>query len=383
MTNLDADRHFLAGLTLLVVEDDGAAREQLSTFLKRRVRVLSVAETAELALRSVEAMLPDLVMTDLRLPGMDGLAMAQTLRSQYPTLPIIVVTAFERSDYLRRAIDIGVDRFVMKPIDPEQLDAALLHCARRLRAEEELAAQKRREHEMERARHDQAMGLLAAGMARDFGNKVQAIMDAIASAIRTSREGGNPVPILNLAEASFGEVQSLRGRLDMLYSNHGDRQPVELRRLVSGVVRTVLAGTTCQPMIEFCPNMLPVLGNGDQLAQVFDALVRNALEAMPDGGTLSVVGNSTTIADGTALGLKPGQYMKLTFTDQGSGIPADVLPRVFEPYGGKTDKGRTSGEGLSLAIARAIVHMHDGIIEAASVPGEGATLTVYLPTVAD
>jgi signal transduction histidine kinase len=379
MTNLDADRRYLASLTLLVVEDDGAAREQLSTFLRRRVRVLSVAENAEAALRSIETMVPDLVLTDLRLPGMDGLAMAETVRSQYPALPIIVVTAFERSDYLRRAIDIGVDRFVMKPIDPEQLDAALLHCARRLRAEGELAAQKRREQELERARHDQAMGLLAAGMARDFSNKVQAIMDAIAEAIRTSREGGNPVPMLNLAEASFGEVQSLSGRFDMLYANHGDRQPVELRRLVSGVVRTVLAGTRCQPAIDFCPNVLSVLGNGDQLAQVFDALVRNALEAMPDGGTLSVVCDSATIIEGDKPSLKPGQYMKLTFTDQGSGIPAEMLPRLFEPYGGKTDKGRTSGEGLSLAIAQAIVRMHDGIIEAESVPGEGARLRVYLP----
>jgi len=132
------DRDYLKKLKLLYVEDDRDVREQLSQYLRRRVRSLLVAEDWLSGLGLYRNERPDLVITDILMPGMDGLEMAGEIRKQDDGVPIIVTTAFEQTDYLMRSIEIGVDHYVTKPVNTDLLYRALLGSARRLRAEEQL-----------------------------------------------------------------------------------------------------------------------------------------------------------------------------------------------------------------------------------------------------
>jgi signal transduction histidine kinase len=113
---------------------------------------------------------------------------------------------------------------------------------------------------------------------------------------------------------------------------------------------------------DWPPDLPAVLADPDQLRIVFANLVRNAREAMPQGGTLTVVGRA---ADGA---------VRVTVTDTGVGIPREHLARVMEPL--YTTKAR--GLGLGLALARAILEKNKGSLWAESVPGEGTTFTVQL-----
>ena len=138
MTINTLDQNFLKTLTVLYVEDDADTRIQFGDFLRRPVGTLILATNG---VEGVEAFInttPDIVITDIHMPLMDGLTMAAEIRKIAPTVPIIITTAFEQTDYLMRAINIGIDKYVVKPVNSYLLFESLLECAHRQRAEEQL-----------------------------------------------------------------------------------------------------------------------------------------------------------------------------------------------------------------------------------------------------
>lgn len=134
-------------LSVLYVEDDDTTREEMKLFLARRVRKVVVAANGQDGLNLFHANTIDLVMTDIRMPIMDGLTMAEVMRNKQPTLQIIVTTAYSDMQNLIKAIDIGVDQYVLKPIDTSKLQVALVKCASVIHAERE-----RKHHQAERER---------------------------------------------------------------------------------------------------------------------------------------------------------------------------------------------------------------------------------------
>ena len=138
MIQRSKDDDFLRTLTLLYVEDNKDAREQLASFLERRIGTLVTADDGAAGLKAFRMQNPHMVVTDIQLPEMDGLTMSQEIRKLDPSIPIIVTTAFEQTDYLLRSIDIGIDKYVTKPVDPSQLHRAMLDCAHRLLAERQV-----------------------------------------------------------------------------------------------------------------------------------------------------------------------------------------------------------------------------------------------------
>ena len=125
---------FLKTLNVLYVEDERVTREKISSLLKRRVANLAIAGDGVEGLESFKANPASLVITDIQMPRMDGLAMAKEIRRRSPSVLIVVTTAFEQPDYLAQAISIGIAHYVTKPIQLERFEFALLSCAHRLQA---------------------------------------------------------------------------------------------------------------------------------------------------------------------------------------------------------------------------------------------------------
>lgn len=130
----------LNALSVLYVEDNEDVRAQLLRFLERRFgKVFTAKDGAEgLHLYTRMEERPDLVISDIRMPKMDGLVMAEHLRELQPDQAIIMTTAHEETEYLLRAIDLGVDKFILKPVDTRQLHKALLRLAEQLQVRKEL-----------------------------------------------------------------------------------------------------------------------------------------------------------------------------------------------------------------------------------------------------
>ncbi len=131
----NADITYLRSLTILYVEDEDEVRDQLSSYLKRRSRKVYTAANGKKGLEAYNKYKPDIVVTDILMPVMDGLQMAEKIQLINPRVPIIIITAFEEPRYFHHAIELGVSQYVNKPVKLPILEASLLKCARILRAE--------------------------------------------------------------------------------------------------------------------------------------------------------------------------------------------------------------------------------------------------------
>jgi putative nucleotidyltransferase with HDIG domain len=129
-TDQTIDMDFLKSLAVLYVEDEEEVRAALAKFLRRRFGRVDVAENGQLGLDLFYKDGYDVVVTDVKMPVMDGLEMARQIKSLRDEMPVIVVTAYNETDYFLRAIEIGVDRYVKKPIDPNLLVEAIYKATR-------------------------------------------------------------------------------------------------------------------------------------------------------------------------------------------------------------------------------------------------------------
>ena len=134
-------------ISVLYVEDEDFTREQIHQLLQTRVRQVFVAQNGAEGLELFRKNGPDLVVTDILMPVLDGLKMVTEIRSGNRNIPIIVTTAYSETSYMMGAIDAGVDQYVIKPIELERFFAAIEKCAEII---ESRKAAKRHQEERER-----------------------------------------------------------------------------------------------------------------------------------------------------------------------------------------------------------------------------------------
>jgi PAS domain S-box-containing protein len=252
----------------------------------------------------------------------------------------------------------------------------------RIRAEAErqaLAAQLRQAEKME------AVGQLAGGIAHDFNNILGAILgygdlaqQRVQSDPQLKRYVDTIVNAGNRAKALVAQI------LAYSRAEGGVRSPVIVGPIAAEVCDLVRGSSPEAVQVRFTPDdeNAMVLGDPTRLHQLLMNLASNAVQAMPEGGTLdiSVSPRAFDSAVRTRLGEAPaGEYVVLEVTDTGTGIAPEVIDRIFEPFFTTKPAGR--GTGLGLALVHSIVREHRGVIDVVSMPGQGTKFTVYLPRV--
>lgn len=380
MSTPPGDEAYLKTLTLLYVEDDEAARTQTEVFLRRRVgRVVSAPNGVE-GLAAFQKNAIHVVVTDIRMPGMDGLSMVDAIRKLAPAVPVIVTTAFEQSDYMMRAIDLGVDKYVVKPVRAERLEEALLSCAARLRGEEAVRQKAWLESEAQRARHRDALRILMSGIAHDFSNLLQSILVPMELAKADLPEDSEVRKTLELASGSSAQAQQLSRRLRSLVAGGEEPDAVgALDPMLREVVTREAAGTRVVPVLALGAGDAEVRCSQASLELAITNLVHNARDAMPQGGELQVSTRLRDVVEQDQLPVPAGRYIHVVFHDVGAGITAENLPMVFEPYFSTKERATQKGMGLGLALVETIIRTHNGCITAESAPGDGATFHIHLP----
>jgi signal transduction histidine kinase len=152
----------------------------------------------------------------------------------------------------------------------------------------------------------------------------------------------------------------------------------DLLRDVLGLTEHQIAKERIVVKTDFQPVLPAITGDENQLEQAFLNLVINAWHAMPMGGSLTIQTRSASLGDRVRrAGRSAPAGVEVIIADTGIGIPAEQLPRIFDPF--FSTKGVGKGTGLGLAIARRIVEDHHGIIEVVSEVGRGTTFTIGLP----
>ncbi len=379
-TNDRLDQQYLKTLTVLYVEDDGATRTQFAEFLSRPVGTLITAENGVEGLELFNKHRPDIVITDVQMPRMDGLTMAREIIEIAPKIPIIVITAFEQSDYLMRAINIGIDKYVTKPVNSYLLFAALLECTHRLRGEQQLKIQHERDIRDARSKQNETIAVLASGMVHDYNNLIQSILGYTSLALEKLEPGSASWKYLEKVETCSADAHELGKMLSIIGNGHTEnryRGPVI--PCIIDAIEGVLPADTISFSCEI-PEHIPDIDFSEPLIQlVFSGLAINAVEAMPQGGSLKLTVQTVTMSQADTVPLTPGAYMCIQLRDSGNGITPELLPTIFDPYFSTKQEGDKRGTGLNLALCQTAIMKSGGSIQAESTPGEGTTLSIWLP----
>jgi PAS domain S-box-containing protein len=224
------------------------------------------------------------------------------------------------------------------------------------------------------------VGQLTAGLAHEIGTPLNVISGRAEQMLRRM-EADDPLRA-NL-ESILGQIERITKIVNQLLNFTRSRPPALRSVPFAPLVREVLSLVDHQLRsgritVELdCSEELPVIvADPDQLQQVLLNLVVNAIQAMPDGGLLTIRAGRTVARRGREDQLGD-QYLKVEVTDTGVGIAEEHLPKVFDPFFTTKEVGK--GTGLGLAVSNSIAHKHGGFLRVKSRVGEGTTLSAYLP----
>ena len=240
----------------------------------------------------------------------------------------------------------------------------------------ELAERRRTEEALVRAQRLESLSVLAGGIAHDFNNLLTGIVGNLSLAREEDGLAGELPALLKEAEDAAWRAQALTRQL-LTFSKGGApvTEVVELLPLVQESATFAVRGRSTACRFHSAPGLWPVAVDRGQLGQVVQNLVINAAEAMPSGGTVELELENAQLDAATAGRLAPGSYVRLRVRDRGSGIPAEVLPAIFDPFVSTKQRG----SGLGLAVCHSVVARHGGAIDVRSQPAQGTTFEVLLP----
>ncbi|WP_442872365.1 ATP-binding protein [Corallococcus sp. NCRR] len=374
-----------ADARILVVDDNADMRAYLTRLLEPRWSVEAVNEGGA-ALAAARAQAPDLIVSDVMMPGVNGLQLVQALRTDERTraIPIILLSARAGEEATIAGLDSGADDYLVKPFSANELIArvnAQLTVARlrqealaaeRAHAEETqrlLEASRRatrlREETLAVVSHDLRSPLTAIRAATELLQRLPPESEATArarkqaDAIRRSVERMNRLieDLLDLASIDAGTL-AIEGR----------PQPVaELLRDAREIFEPQAAEKGLGFVVEQEPG-LTLWCDRERLLQALGNLLSNALTFTPAGGSLHL-----------RVGSEPGtDALRFSVADTGPGIAASVRPHLFDRYWHASQR-RRDGHGLGLSITKGIVESHGGHIWVESAPGQGTIFHFTLP----
>ena len=380
-------------MRVLIVDDEAAFARPLAERLSLRGVETATAADAPEALASLERQDCDLIFLDVGLPGMDGVALLKVLREKYPRTDVVMLSGAADMGKAVQAMRRGALNWLSKPV---RLDDVLAECRKadeRARAREEAAR-------LAEAARWRSLGRVAEGVAHEVNNPLNIIVQA-AGLVRDCLDAPEAAALPEVDEAreavALIRTQSLRVReitRKLLMVGHGldpRTGPLDVAAAIDAVLellhaRVEQSGVVCRIALPDGPAR--PLGSLPELRQILLHLVENALDAMPQGGTLHIRGSVRREA------AQDRGWYDLWVEDNGSGIAAEVLPHIFEPFfSTRTLQSRpqtpdqTSGQGqslgryagLGLAVARSLAQARNGALTAVNRPEGGASFCLSLP----
>ena len=249
---------------------------------------------------------------------------------------------------------------------------------------EDVTENLRLEEQVRQADKLAAVGQLTAGLAHEIGTPLNVISGRAEHMLRKMAPDDAQRAHL---ESILGQIERITKIVDQLLNFTRSRLPVLRPVPLAPLIREVLSlvehqfqGGRISVQVD-CANDLPaIVADPDQLQQVLLNLVVNAIQAMPEGGRLTIRAGRT-VARREREDRLGDHYLKIEVADTGVGIPEEHLPRVFDPFFTTKDVGK--GTGLGLAVSNSIAHKHGGFLLVKSRVGEGATFSAYLPVSPD
>jgi signal transduction histidine kinase len=398
----------LQNAELLLVDDELANVRLLERILAGAgyARLIAITDPGEV-LKILDEREPDIILLDLQMRHLDGFAILEQLKKRIPTdcfLPVLVLTADAYPETKLRALSSGAHDFLTKPFNHAEVLHRVENLLRMRQLHLQVRGQKKeleklvaeRTAELERTvRHlketqDKAIeqerlnafGTMASGVTHDFNNALSVILgfsDVALMECEGQMRRSELENYLHTIITAGLDASRMVARLREFYRPNDENEPravVQLNDLVKQAVATSRPrwhaeslGSDVEIQVEtHLGEIPPVLADVSELRDALMNLIFNAVDAMPNGGTICL---TTEFAD---------EQIILRVRDGGIGMPEEVRRRCLEPF--FTTKGE-AGTGLGLAMVYGIVERHGGKLEIESVPGLGTTFIICLPPARD
>ena len=425
---------------VLVVDDDPILLTQMKHLAGRFVSEIQVASDGLKGLEKWRQWQPDVIVTDIFMPNMDGLAMSKAIKTEDPDAQIIVITSDRDNGSLRQALAIGVERYITKPVDMHLLADAIGKCVRDRKTTEELRLTRQvatltealREQLEERKRAEEALhqekaeqrilierleeahnqllqsekmasiGQLAAGVAHEINNPVGyinsnlgALQQYVATLLRLinayekyeselSQETRDALTILK-EESDLTYLRQDIG--DLLAESVGGLQRV--KRIVqdlkdfSHVSETEMLWANVENGLESTLNVVwnELKYKAEVIKDYGDIPEIECIPSQLNQVFMNLLVNAAqAIPERGVITLRTRQKndkVCIEVSDTGAGIPPQVINRIFDPF--FTTKPVGTGTGLGLSITHGIIRKHNGKIEVESESGRGTTFRITLP----
>ena len=425
---------------VLVVDDDPILRTQLKHLTSKFVSEIQVAADGMEGLEIWRQWHPDVVVTDIFMPRMNGLELCSAIKAINPNAQIIVITTDADNQNLRRALDIGVDRYIIKPVDIHLLVDAISKCIRDQQQLEELrltrevatlsqalkvqlAEKQRAEEALQKEKSEQrvlinrleeahnqllqsekmaSIGELAAGVAHEINNPVGYVNSNLGALqhyveqllkLLSSYEHCES----ELSPESRSTLETLKHEVDIDYLRQDVRDLLteslgglqRVKRIVqdlkdfSHVGDSEFQWTNLQNGLESTLNVVwNELKYKAEVVREYGVLPE--VECIPSQINQVfmnlLVNAAQAIPERGTITLRTrdlGDHVCVEIADTGSGIPQDIIKRIFDPF--FTTKPVGKGTGLGLSIAHSIIRKHAGRLEVSSEAGKGTTFRIFLP----
>jgi len=389
--------------TILIVDDRLSAREVLGGVLSGQGYQLVFAENGPEALAKAAELIPDLILLDVMMPGMDGLEVCRRLRADpmLAEVPIVMVTTLDDHTSLLQALEAGADDFISKPFNHAELKArvqTITRLNRYRRLLEERIRRQQAEDEVRRRDYElQLRDKFVSNVSHELRtplstmlfltHNLQSLYPQLKDAKRLKmiHDIEQHIHILSNLVDDVLEIS----RLDQKRVST-QQQVLDLAKLASEEIaaQAALAQQKNQQLRQIMVKPLTVMGNEGQLRQVIRNLINNAIKYTLDGGWIAcecmAMQTPLSLPDNSwpeSAKLPDGHWAALRVLDNGVGIAPNDLPHIFERFYRVKHQGAIRGNGLGLSITQELAELHQGHIAVISTPGTGSTFALYLPLI--
>ncbi len=232
------------------------------------------------------------------------------------------------------------------------------------------------EIEMQKALRLNSLGKLSSGIAHDFNNILTSILGNISLAKMDIDEKSEIADLLEDAELGIEKARTMTEQL-LTFSQDKttEHSLLDLHQLLHQTIDFTLSGSNVTCKYSVPEDLWMIHAAKAEISQALHNIIINAVQAMPIGGLIELIGENVTLYEKNLYKLKPGNYVQLIIKDQGIGIPSEELPFVFDPF----YKSHHTGKGMGLIVVKNIMAQHFGDIFIDSEIDKGTSVYLFLP----
>jgi len=361
---------------ILVVDDEERIIKYIKHNLEKEGYEVFIAFNGVEALKFCKKNIPDLVLADISMPGMDGLQLLMELRRNGKTsdIPFIFLTGLSDKMEVRKGMDLGADDYLTKPFEIDDLLSAVT--ARLEKQKINLHKLKKTEEQLLRSEKLALMGQLSAGIVHELKNIFTPIVANIDMVLMDAKslDSQTLTRLKKVKSSSWQAVDMLQQILEF------SRKEKEFKKvkIFNSLEKSLslldfhLRRNKIEIIKQYANQPVYVFANAGELEQVFTNLTLNACDEMKGGGTLTIsVETHEEMQDNSSA-----SCVEIRFSDSGSGIKPEILETIFEPF--FTTKAEGKGTGLGLFMSHTIIEKHGGTIDAENEPEKGAVFIIKL-----